>query len=1189
MRLARLSLDKYGHLTDVTLDLPARAPDLFVVLGANEAGKSTTQAAIADFLFGFPHHTDYAYRHAAPDLRVGARIESDGRPLEVWRKKGRVDTLLGADGTPVGEAPLAALLAGIDREAFQQQFSLSHERLREGGQAILKADSDLGRLLFQAGAGLDWLGGRLDALEGAAGGLFKPRGQTQTVNAALKRRTDAVTRQREATVSERAYDEARRAVDEAQAARDRDAALYESLHAQRVRLERVRRVSPVLRRLDVEMRERADLDDLPAVPADMRDILTDAVRGREEAERTLARATEGATRAGQALEAITVDEALLTRADEITVLLDTPRARFVAAEEDLPKREAERDGLAADVQDRAAEVGVRDLTMETVPTHRPTRARMVALRRLAERQALLVRAVEEAEARMEAGRRDLERVRTERDAVGPVPDTAALVAALEAATDDLSAGLDDRLTKARQAVADLRDDIARRRIALVPPLPPGVARAALPSTAVAEAAALALDAAAARLKDLRQSLEALDQERAEKDRQRRDLLDRGGAVPLDRLTQARARRDRGWALVRRRLVDGSPADDAVERAFAGARSLVDVFGEAMLETDRVADARFAAHKTSAQVSLLDTDLRALAEKRAALDAALTEAEAARRLILEDWRAAWVGTGVAPLDPAAMGTWLTALEGIEALAVDLSRAEADLDHVEARADHHGTALGAALEVLEAGGDPTETLTARARRAQRLKADLDKRGVARDRAEDALRRLTEAEEEAGAAHAAALRALAAWRRDWADALRTWALPEDTPPEAVDPVLDAWDGIGKAFDTIAGPDGLDHRIETMREDQARFRDTVADLVAAVAPDLADHPPLRAAQALGERLKTAETQGSRREDAIRRLQESEQAVQWAREDRAHAEEALAAVLARLGVDTVEAAAPVLDRLDQRAHLDRTLRDGRAALLDGEDGRTEADLRAEVAALEVELGAEVNADALAARLETVAEDERRAFDAVQRQSEALAEQRATLEGYHRTGAVAAEAAEDAEQALTEVLRGAERYVRLRATAGLLRHAVSNYRAANEAPLLGRAGTLFDMLTLGRYAGLVVDREDPERPTLRARAAEGGATVPVPGLSDGTRDQMFLALRLAGLEALLDRGTRLPFIADDLFVHFDDARAAAGLRVLSEVAARTQVLVFTHHRHLVDLAEATIPGRFGLLEIGGSAGGVSLT
>lgn len=74
----------------------------------------------------------------------------------------------------------------------------------------------------------------------------------------------------------------------------------------------------------------------------------------------------------------------------------------------------------------------------------------------------------------------------------------------------------------------------------------------------------------------------------------------------------------------------------------------------------------------------------------------------------------------------------------------------------------------------------------------------------------------------------------------------------------------------------------------------------------------------------------------------------------------------------------------------------------------------------------------------------------------------------------------------------------------------------------------------------------------------------------GTADQLYLALRVASVEDYLNRADALPFVTDDLFINFDDARAAAGLKVMSQVAAKTQVLFFTHHQHLVDMAKQTL-------------------
>lgn len=73
-------------------------------------------------------------------------------------------------------------------------------------------------------------------------------------------------------------------------------------------------------------------------------------------------------------------------------------------------------------------------------------------------------------------------------------------------------------------------------------------------------------------------------------------------------------------------------------------------------------------------------------------------------------------------------------------------------------------------------------------------------------------------------------------------------------------------------------------------------------------------------------------------------------------------------------------------------------------------------------------------------------------------------------------------------------------------------------------------------------------------------------MSDGTRDQLYLALRLASLERYLEHNPPLPFIVDDLLVNFDDERARATLTELANLAKKTQVLFFTHHEHLVNSA-----------------------
>ena len=74
-------------------------------------------------------------------------------------------------------------------------------------------------------------------------------------------------------------------------------------------------------------------------------------------------------------------------------------------------------------------------------------------------------------------------------------------------------------------------------------------------------------------------------------------------------------------------------------------------------------------------------------------------------------------------------------------------------------------------------------------------------------------------------------------------------------------------------------------------------------------------------------------------------------------------------------------------------------------------------------------------------------------------------------------------------------------------------------------------------------------------------------MSDGTRDQLFLAFRLASLENYAASTEPLPFVADDILVHFDDERSAATLDLLARFAETNQVLLFTHHERVAVQAQ----------------------
>jgi uncharacterized protein YhaN len=77
-------------------------------------------------------------------------------------------------------------------------------------------------------------------------------------------------------------------------------------------------------------------------------------------------------------------------------------------------------------------------------------------------------------------------------------------------------------------------------------------------------------------------------------------------------------------------------------------------------------------------------------------------------------------------------------------------------------------------------------------------------------------------------------------------------------------------------------------------------------------------------------------------------------------------------------------------------------------------------------------------------------------------------------------------------------------------------------------------------------------------------------MSEGTADQLYLALRLAALEVRRAAHPQMPLVLDDALITSDDRRVAQILRALARFSEEGQVLIFTHHRHLLDVARAAI-------------------
>jgi uncharacterized protein YhaN len=141
-----------------------------------------------------------------------------------------------------------------------------------------------------------------------------------------------------------------------------------------------------------------------------------------------------------------------------------------------------------------------------------------------------------------------------------------------------------------------------------------------------------------------------------------------------------------------------------------------------------------------------------------------------------------------------------------------------------------------------------------------------------------------------------------------------------------------------------------------------------------------------------------------------------------------------------------------------------------------------------------------------------------------------------------------------------------------------------DSVLLSRIGEIFRALTDGCYDRIVTDMNEADVVRLAFVEREFPDERKTIGeLSECTRDQLYLAFRVAAIEEHAATAPPLPFIEDDILQTFDDERALAAMMVVRELSESVQVILLTHHRHLLGIAERLPSGSVHICGVASAA------
>jgi len=1160
MRILRLDLKAFGPFSDLTLSPHDGKFGLHIVYGPNEAGKSSSLRALRQWLFGIDQQTSDNFLHPYSSLRIGGLIEdSEGNRLEFIRRKARVKSLRDAnDDELIDEAVLDRMLGGIDAAAFSRRFGISYEELRRGGHQVAQGGGELGELLFAAGAGVADLGRLQQQLKEESESLFTPRGTTKkTINAAIAKYKEAIQQVKGQQVSTTAWKQLDQALRKAEKRRQEiDDDLVE-LRKQLSRLERVATALPLIGARRELLERSLEVEDAPLLPEDFaerRSKLTESLRHQEG---NLQKAEDDIDSLSAEIDGITLPVAVLENSSRIEQVKDDLGA--------YRKAQKDRPGLMSKIElfeERALEILTelgKPADLKAAEELKVSKVQRQRIQQLVSRYQLVQKELQNARKNRSKLQRELQEQQDSLAGLPPLSDTASLRRAVREVTQE--GNLDERRSVQQTELQQAEEHSLRelKKLPLWTGTLEDLEQLALPLAETIDQfedadreCRNAVTQAHKDLKRLRDEQEKLGTE------QQSLQLER--SVPTEsELHELRNRRDEGWKLISLVLNGAGECEltGAAEfvQTFAPGKTLAEAFHACVLQSDELSDRLRRESDRVVRVAQLQAELDSMERQIDTQSDTCSQADDQLQRHLLKWQQLWESVGIDPLTPREMNAWLRSAHELSSASRELRSLRQAVDATEEQIQTCRRQLQGAL--AEASVDaPAETDQLKSLLAyvnDRLE-ELETANRSRESCEKEIHRISRELANAEQTCADAAEAETSWQSDWGDAVAELNLDAASEPEVTSEQLQQ---IEELQQSIRDKDGMSRRIKDINRESQEFESQIHQLLTDVAPDLLDKPVDLAVQNLTSRLTTGKQDQVRKEGLEKQLSDAVDRSREAKRQVGLIQEQLNELCKLAGAATVSELAAAEQRSSTRAELNREVKEINNRLMDLAAGVPLEEFIASVDGSDID---EVRAEKERLR-DTIDEREVERTTTV----ESIGENRNELQRMNGQ-ANAAQAQEQVELLISETRDDAEKYVRLHLASVVLKQAIERYRESSQGPVLERAGRLFSQLTLNSFSGLRPDYNDKGDTVIVGIRGDGGQVVHVDGMSEGTCDQLYLSLRLALLEASLASGHCLPFILDDVLIMFDDERTTAALKVLEELSARTQVIYFTHHEHLLDLA-----------------------
>ncbi len=1159
MRFSSLNLKAFGLFTDYEVTFPD-SNNFYIIHGSNEAGKSTVLRAITALLYGIPERTTDSFLHNKP-LIEGSISISDGSKLDFARRKGRKNTLVEpGSNNPLSDSVLQKFLNNIDRDTFIAMFGMDHERLRRGGENILKGGGVVGETLFEAAAGVSYIRNLLSELNDETDKLFKKSASKPLINSKIKEYKEAKQNQNELSMAASAWAELEKDYKEKEQKLEKFVETIKECKKQKAKYERIKRVLPLLTEKKKYSEELTSLSDVPRLRETFCEERQELMAARDKAYNDKKRIQQEREKLEQRASELSIPEGILDTLPLISELhekLDAYRNSI----NDLPDLKQQYTSKEQEAMANLKEIDPSLNSLDQVEHLRLTFEQKEEIHRLISENRNLQNEMNKIEERIKTHDRSLQKNLQEREKLGEHRDADSLARAVEIALKQ--GNLEDELRNNREKAEMLQSELLNKlnTLGLWSGTPEEFEKLTLPLPETVKVFEERFDDINNLIKDTEREIKDCE-ENISAPKDRIENIEASGDVPTEeQLAEDRSRRERGWELVKKSWLHHEQNPEE-EKEFDPDNPLETAYEESVLKADETAD---LLYKDANNVAIKEACLREVDKYETKLEdyrREKNELEERYSKLEGEWAEVWEETGITPLLPREMLDWLERCEAIREKIKELNLTVKEIKRLEELIAKHRSEINSALKALGENDVEGETFENLVNRAQKIARDIENKAnkiksneESREQIESDLH-LAQTEKEQ------VKESMDAWQKSWTESMKQLGLAADTDVSIAEELIKK---IDELFRVIKERDDLNRRIDIINNYIDGFESKAMEIIKKVAPDLVEMPYQSAVASLHERAEKAKDNNVTREEIKISDKNLQKDLEAAEREYEEAENGLSELIKEAGCNDLSEVELVEQRYNRVCELSEKISELENRLIQVGEGLSLDEIYKEAENADHDsVAAEIQE--LEHRLEQM-ESERSEID--QEFGVVKNEYEKKLEG---NSTAALEAAEKAQGLLAEISADTERYVKLRLASAVLSHGIERYRQENQNPILEIASEIFSKLTMGSFSKLKVDYDEKDNPVI-AGVRPSEQTVFVSGMSDGTQDQLYLSLRLAFVRKYCEDTEPMPLILDDILVNFDDKRSEETIKVLADVSQKTQVIFFTHHNALVDLARNNVPGR----------------